>query len=105
VFSERLIEEISSNSEENAVNFHASSSKPHTLSPREIDLISLLRVKRRRTQMPLFRGKTCSLTYSPEGKHDEKNNISEGENTLFAWKCVFSPIASVLPAKEAVPCW
>lgn len=74
-------------------------------SPREIDLISLLRVKRRRTQMPLFRGKTCSLTYSPEGKHDEKNNISEGENALFAWKCVFSPIASVLPAKEAVPCW
>jgi hypothetical protein len=85
------------------VDFHASSLKPHAVSPLGIDFVSLMREERRRTHTPLSRGKTCLPTYSPEGKHDEKNNISEGENALFAWKCVFSPIASVLPAKEAVP--
>lgn len=46
------------------------------------------------------RGKNAICRAEPPANHDEKNNISEGENTFSAWKWVFSPIASVLPARK-----
>jgi hypothetical protein len=45
-------------------------------------------------------GKQDALRGAPLWKHDEKNNIFEGENAFFAWRWVFSPIASGLPARK-----
>jgi hypothetical protein len=45
-------------------------------------------------------GKQASRRARALWKRDEKNNIPEGVNAFFAWRRVFSPIASGIPARK-----